>query len=298
MPEFGQIKKLSQAQALGLLLISEACVAKQEKKMQDLQPQYAPVTFSEEHGVRFLHFGTWWVQGAMRINRPDEIELEYAQQMMAGLLFLDPNDSRLNGKGSKFQMLQLGLGTGALTKFAHKHFKNAFVRAIELNPAVIVAAHVMFGLPHRNKNLDIVETDAMKFVTSRKNKQSADFLQVDLYDATARGPVLSSRDFYQGCFDVLKEVGVMTVNLFGNHKSFKSNIENICDVFQNRVLVFPEVHDCNVIVIAFKGPKIDLKWPTLASRAQELEKCYGLPAKLWPKKLREANWGQEQKLVI
>ena len=298
MPEFGQIKKPSQVQALGLLLISEACVSKQEKKKQDLQPQYAPVTFSEEHGVRFLHFGTWWVQGAMRINRPDEIELEYAQQMMAGLLFLDPNDSRLNRKGDQFQMLQLGLGTGALTKFARKHFKNAFVRAIELNPAVIVAAHVMFGLPHVSKNLDIIEEDAMRFVTCRKNRQSADFLQVDLYDATARGPVLSSKDFYQGCFDTLKEVGVMTVNLFGNHKSFKTNIENICDVFQDRVLVFPEVHDCNIIVIAFKGPKIDLNWATLASRARELEKRYGLPAKLWPKKLREANWGQEQKLVI
>ena len=203
-----------------------------------------------------------------------------------------------NRKGDQFQMLQLGLGTGALTKFAHKYFKNAFVRAIELNPAVIVAAHVMFGLPHVSKNLDIIEEDAMRFVTCRKNRQSADLLQVDLYDATARGPVLSSRDFYQGCFDTLKEVGVMTVNLFGNHKSFKTNIENICDVFQDRVLVFPEVHDCNIIVIAFKGPKIDLNWATLASRAMELEKRYGLPAKLWPKKLREANWGQEQKLVI
>lgn len=273
-------------------------MAKQIQKKQDLQAQYAPVTFSEEHGVRFLHFGTWWVQGAMRINRPDDIELEYAQQMMAGLLFLDPDDPRLNTRSTQFQILQLGLGTGALTKFAHKHFRNAYVRAIELNPAVIVAAHVMFGLPHINKNLDVVEEDALQYVTHPKNSQSADLLQVDLYDATARGPVLSSRDFYQGCFDVMKEVGVMTVNLFGKHKSFKTNIDNICDVFQNRVLVFPEVHDCNVIVVAFKGPKIDLNWSIVASRGKELEKSYGLPARLWSKKLMEANWGQDKKLFI
>jgi hypothetical protein len=71
---------------------------KQVKKIvskKDPKPTFAPVTFSEENGVRFLHFGTWWVQGAMRINKPDFIELEYAQQMMAGLLFLDPNDKRL-----------------------------------------------------------------------------------------------------------------------------------------------------------------------------------------------------------
>jgi len=32
-----------------------------------LSPQ---VTLSEEDGVRYLHFGTVWVQGAMRIGRP------------------------------------------------------------------------------------------------------------------------------------------------------------------------------------------------------------------------------------
>jgi len=52
------------------------------------KPRFAPVTFSEEGGVRYLHFGTEWVQGAMRLRKPDHIELEYAQQMMAWLLFI------------------------------------------------------------------------------------------------------------------------------------------------------------------------------------------------------------------
>ena len=125
---------------------------------KDSKPQFAPVTFSEEHGVRFLHFGTWWVQGAMRIDQPDVIELEYAQQMMAGLLFLDPNDKRLqHDKNKPFHMVQLGLGTGALTKFAHKQFPKARVTAVDLNPAVIVAARVMFNLPPPNKNLNLLD---------------------------------------------------------------------------------------------------------------------------------------------
>ena len=163
---------------------------------KDKKPQFAPVTFSEEHGVRFLHFGTWWVQGAMRIDQPDYIELEYAQQMMAGLLFLDPNDPRLKqDKEKPFHMVQLGLGTGALTKFAHKNFPKAKVTAVDLNPAVIVASRVMFNLPAPNKQLNLLEADARKYVTSKKNKETIDLLQVDLYDATARGPVLSSVDF-------------------------------------------------------------------------------------------------------
>jgi spermidine synthase len=272
-------------------------------KNKDPKPTFAPVTFSEEGGVRFLHFGTWWVQGAMRINKPDFIELEYAQQMMAGLLFLDPNDKRLNQVNKKsnhqpFHMVQLGLGTGALTKFAHKAFPKAKVTAIDLNPAVIVAARVMFQLPPPNKNLEVIQGDALKYVTTQKNSESIDLLQVDLYDATARGPALSSSDFYQGCYDSLKSPGVMTVNLFGNHKSFKTNIKNICNAFDDRVLVFQQVHDCNVVVIAFKGPHLEVNWKEVKARADYLEKKYKLPTKAWVPGLRSENARQESYLSI
>src|SRR3569833_1496163 len=53
------------------------------------KPKFAPVTLSEQFGIRYLHFGTEWVQGAMRISKPDWVELEYAQQMMAWMLFID-----------------------------------------------------------------------------------------------------------------------------------------------------------------------------------------------------------------
>jgi spermidine synthase len=294
-------------QALGLILISEASMAKNKntnkKSNKDPKAQFAPVTFSEEGGVRFLHFGTWWVQGAMRINKPDFIELEYAQQMMAGLLFLDPNDKRLNQVNKKsnhqsFHMVQLGLGTGALTKFAHKAFPKAKVTAIDLNPAVIVAARVMFQLPPPNKNLEIIQGDALKYITTKKNSESIDLLQVDLYDATARGPALSSPEFYQGCYDSLKFPGVMTVNLFGNHKSFKTNIKNICNAFNNRVLVFQQVHDCNVVVLAFKGPHLEVDWKDIKVRAEYLDKKYKLPTKAWVPGLRSENARQESYLSI
>ena len=312
-------------QALSLILISEANMANRQTstpkaklskvngkainrvdkrtKNKDPKPTFAPVTFSEEGGVRFLHFGTWWVQGAMRINKPDYIELEYAQQMMAGLLFLDPNDQRLNQINKKtnnqqFHMVQLGLGTGALTKFAHKAFPKAKVTAIDLNPAVIVVARVMFQLPPPNKNLEIIQGDAFKYVTNKKNSESIDLLQVDLYDATARGPALSSPEFYQGCYDSLKSPGVMTVNLFGNHKSFKTNFKNICNAFNNRVLVFQQVHDCNVVAIAFKGPHLEVSWRDVKARAESLEKKYKLPTKAWAPGLRAENIRQEKNLSI
>jgi spermidine synthase len=61
-----------------------------------------PVTFSESGGIRYLHFGTDLIQGAMRMRDPDEIYLEYNQQMMAWLLFLETMPG--------MKVAQLGLG--------------------------------------------------------------------------------------------------------------------------------------------------------------------------------------------
>ena len=116
-----------------------------------MAPRFAPVTFSELAGVRYLHFGTEWVQGAMRLSKPDAIELEYAQQMMAWLLFLDP------AARADFHVVQLGLGAAALTKFCHRHLAPAQVTAVELNPSVIVAARSMFGLPFDDARLSVLE---------------------------------------------------------------------------------------------------------------------------------------------
>lgn len=253
-----------------------------------MKPRFAPVTFSEMDGVRYLHFGTEWVQGAMRLRKPDAIELEYAQQMMAWLLFQSPSVD-------DFHVVQLGLGAAALTKFCHRQFARAKVTAVELNPAVIVAGRSMFGLREDDARLTVREQDAWDFVMDSASTVAVDTLQVDLYDATARGPVLDTTAF---CRRVLKTPGVMTINLFGDHESFPKNIVRICDAFDNRVLVFPEVHDGNIIAMAFNGPAIDVSWETLEARADVVEAATNLPARDWVKKLRAANANQEERLVI
>jgi spermidine synthase len=262
--------------------------AREEKRMT---PRFAPVTFSEMEGVRYLHFGTEWVQGAMRLRKPDAIELEYAQQMMAWLLFLSPSVE-------EFHVVQLGLGAAALTKFCHRQFSQARVTAVELNPAVIIAGRSMFGLREDDARLTVREQDAWDYVMDGTHASAIDVLQVDLYDATARGPVLDTTAFYRACRRTLKAPGVMTINLFGDHDSFPKNIERICDAFDNRVLVFPEVHDGNIIAMAFNGPDIDVSWEALEGRAEVVEKTTGLPARDWVQKLRAANVRQEEQLKI
>lgn len=240
------------------------------------KPKFAPVTLSEQDGVRFLHFGTEWVQGAMRIRKPDWLELEYAQQMMAWMLFLD----------QPARIVQLGLGTGALTKFCYRHFPQAEVTAIELNPSVIAICASMFKLPPNDARLSVLEMDAMDYMTDPARAGSIDALQVDLYDATARGPVLDTPEFYQACAASLSPRGMMTVNLFGDHPSYAKNLKAMRYAF-NHVLCLPEVHEGNVVAIACQtAPVLDFAY--LYERAAEITEMCKLPARSWVNGLKPA----------
>lgn len=233
------------------------------------KPKFAPVTLSEEDGVRFLHFGTEWVQGAMRIRRPNWIELEYAQQMMSWMLF----------NHQPRHIVQLGLGTGALTKFCYHTFEDARVTVVELNPSVIAICRSMFKLPEEDERLAVIEMDAMEFVTDPAQNGAVDALQVDLYDATARGPVLDTPEFYAACAACLSERGIMTVNLFGDHPSYAKNMKAMRYAFDD-VLCLPEVHEGNVVAIAFKTA-CKLDFPLLYERAAAITETTKLPAKSW-----------------
>ncbi len=234
---------------------------------------------SEQDGIRNLHFGTLNIQGAMRISDPYALEFEYIQQMMIWTLF----------KESPAHIVQLGLGAGSLTKFCYKHFTLSQITAIELDPAVIDICRSDFALPSDDQRLSTIAMDAMNYVTNVNHHGMVDILQVDLYDALALGPALGSLDFYQACADCLSPEGIMTVNLFCDYPDHDKNLEMMEQVFQS-VAWLPEVHDSNVVAIAFKhSPSVD--FDQLYDRAEVIDRKWNLPAKTWVDRLMD--WMRE-----
>lgn len=239
------------------------------------QPGHPPATTTELRGIRYLHLGTQWVQGAMRLDRPDAIELEYVQMMSMWLLF----------KQQPKRIVQLGLGSAALTKFAYRRFPDASVTAIELNPNVIGICGAQFALPANDERLDVREMNALDFVQDQANHNTVDVLQVDLYDEEARGPVLDTPEFYQACYDCLTEDGVMTTNVFGEFDNYDKNLRAMELVFDAVVWV-PDAEDENIVVLAFKNsPVIDFS--DLYERAGAIKKQFNLPAKNWVNGLKQ-----------
>jgi len=169
------------------------------------------------------------------------------------------------------------------------HLAGIFTRIRELNPAVVVAARTMFELPHDDARLTVHEMDAWDFVNDRANHGTIGALQIDVYDATARGPVLDSVGFYRAVRACLTDAGVVTVNLFGDHPSFVRNMKRLNEAFDGRVVALPEVHDGNRIAIAFSGPALDIPFTALQTRAKLIEAELGLPARKWIKGLQEST---------
>jgi spermidine synthase len=245
-----------------------------EKKPISKAASHPEVNFSDYGDVRYLHLGTLWVQGSMLLDEPYDIELEYVQRMMAGLLFFDPLAV------PKLQAMQLGLGAATLTKFCYKKLRMTTM-AIEINPQVISACRTWFKLPKDDKRLRVIEADAGLEIQKPQHAEMVDMLHVDLYDHEAAAPVLDSLAFYEHCYQLLAENGVMTVNLFGRNASFEQSLGKIAEAFGPQALwAFRPTKEGNTVVLAQREPTRPER-SDLLLRAAEIESRWGLPAKKW-----------------
>ena len=236
-------------------------------------------TMSELDGIRYLHLGTEWVQGAMRLRKPSELVLNYTQQMMAWLLFITPKKAHSIGI--------LGLGAGSLLRYTLGHTPSR-VETVEWNPAVTAMCQAYFRLPG-NPRSTIRHMDAALWLKEADTIGRYAALMVDLYDAEAQGPVRDSVEFYRDCYLALADEGVMTVNLFGEHDSFPRNLENIAKAFDGRMLELPEIDAGNRVILAFKGPTLEISTAQLLQRAEQIENRHALPAMRWARFLLSQN---------
>ena len=242
-------------------------------------PPLPEVNLSESDGVRYLHLGSEWVQGSMRMAAPFDLDLEYVQRMMAWLL-LAPSVSVAG-----LHAMQLGLGAGAITKFCHRKLRMNCT-AIELNVRVADVCRAWMRLPPDDERLRVVIADAASEIRQPEWQGGVDALAVDLYDGEAAAPVLDSAEFYADCRRLLTEQGCMAVNLFGRSASFERSLARIAEAFGARaVWAFKPTREGNAVVLAQRAPTRPAR-AALQARADVIEARWKLPAHKWIKVLK------------
>ncbi len=243
-------------------------------------PDWLPeVSMSEERGVRFLHLGSPWVQGAMRIQSPVDLELEYVRRMMGWLLFVDPDT--VAGR----RAVQLGLGAAALTKFCALRLQMR-TTAVEINSQVVAACRQWFKLPDNSEQINVTLANADAWVRASSEVGQVDLLHIDLYDHEAAGPVLDDADFYGACKRLLSPDGALVINLFGRHSSFAHSMQQLSDVFEPECLwAFAPTKEGNTVVMAF-AQRQTMTAALATERAAEVRRRWGIKNGDWVQRLR------------
>lgn len=222
------------------------------------------IDIREDAGVRTLHFGSDWVQGAMRIARPWNLELEYTREMMASLLLRD----------APRKVLLIGLGAASLTKFLYRNYPQAHLTVVEIEPAVVAAARQFFKLPEDAKRLHLVIGDGAEYVLNSNKK--FDLILVDGFDEKARTGALETLPFYQACRARLSDDGMMAVNMLTRSRGFKATAARIAEAFDDRALVFPSCESGNAVALAAGGVPLEISFEELKENALELKASTGL----------------------
>ena len=209
------------------------------------------IDISEEAGVRYLHFGSSWVQGAMRIARPFALELDYTREMMVPLLLRDADWPRT--------VLQIGLGAASVTKFLYRYRPQARITVIEIEPRVAAAARQFFKLPEDEQRIDLRYGDGADFVI--ESRQHYDLILVDGFDADAHTGRLDTLPFYLDCRTRLADEGLLCVNLLSRRKDFRHSVARLEAAFEGHAIAFPSCDSGNAIALgaldAVPGPTLD-----------------------------------------
>jgi spermidine synthase len=226
----------------------------------------ASIEVSEERGVRYLHFGSRWIQGAMRVARPWALELEYTREMMLPLLLREE-------RGWPARILQVGLGSASLTRFIHRHLPQSRMTVVEILPEVVAAARQFFKLPDDPARLRIEIADGHEFMATTRSRY--DLILVDGFDDKGRSGMLDTAPFYANCRARLAPHGMLSVNLLTRKRGSSPSIDRLREAFDERVLALPPCNAGNAVAVASEGA-VEETFAQLRRGAARLKERAGL----------------------
>jgi spermidine synthase len=243
--------------------------------------EHGTIEVIDTKGERALHFGSHSRQSTMLIDAPNQLNSLYAQAMLGLLLFNDnPTD-----------ILMIGLGGGTITKYLLHQFSECKIKVIEYRSSVLKVARSHFQLPI-NPRLKVKIGCGGEYVAiqSRLAEEKHDLMVIDAFDHQGMALEVSSEKFFDGCRTLLKDDGLLAINLWGTNKDlFREVTWNMGRVFEWRILFLPVRKRGNIIGFAFRenAPKYSMQ--QLREKAKLLEQQYQLDFPHFVKEFKRNN---------
>jgi len=217
----------------------------------------------ERDGILALFFDDVSVQSEMNIDLPDELFLSYTRAMMSFLLF----------EPSPGSIAMIGLGGGSLAKYCYRYLPQTEITVVEINPDVI-ALRNEFAIPADDMRFQVLLGDGAEFVADAARQ--FDVLIVDGFDAGGLPTELSSQQFYDDCYTMLADSGIMVANLWAGYPDHEECLARIHNSFADRVVIVEAEDNPNKIVLAMKNVKFFPSLSTIRHHAKLLCQAHPL----------------------
>jgi len=222
-----------------------------------------------ENGIRILRFGQNGPrQSVVKIGDLDYLGLPYAKASMIGLAFTDHIE----------RILVIGLGGGTIPMFLRKHYPNAHIDVVDVDPQIIALAKRYFNF-REDDSLRAYPQDGRKFTA--QVQKPYDLIFLDAFTETGIPGHLATKEFLLALKKVLKLSGVIIANIWGTqtiNPLYKSMLRTYQEVFHEVYrLNVPEAG--NKVVIALPVFKVQ-PLSNIAERAHQVSIQKQLPFNL------------------
>ena len=197
------------------------------------------IVTEDEAGLRILRFEKDGArQSVVKPGDPEYLALPYASVMLAGLaLSEEPR-----------RILVVGLGGGTLPMFLRKHYPDATIDAVDIDPDVVTVAKEFFGFREDNRMKAHV-IDGRQFI--EKSRQPYDVIFLDAFGSDSVPEHLTTQEFLRAVRRAVKPGGGVVGNLWGAgyNRLYDSMVRTYQEVFDELYIL--DVRDAgNKILLA------------------------------------------------
>jgi spermidine synthase len=216
--------------------------------------------------IRTLRFGKQGTrQSVVKMDDLDYLGLPYAKSAMIGLAFTEQLD----------RILVLGVGAGNIPMFLRKHYSDAQIDVVDIDPQIIALAKQYFNFLE-DDFLQAYAQDGRAFVENVQKPYDLIFL--DAYTAAGIPKHLATKEFLRSLKKALKPSGAIIANMWSTPKVnplYRSMLRTYQEVFQEVYTLRVPTAGNKIVIALPKIRAVPLK--RIAQRAQQISVQKRLP---------------------
>jgi len=240
-----------------------------ERLLLEKKSPYNTILVSEnDEGLRILRFEPGGArQSVVKRGDPDHLELPYTRVIPVAFAFVD----------NPRNVLVVGLGGGTIPSFVRRHFPEARIDAVDIDPGVVEVARSHFGF-REDANMRAYVEDGRRFIERTGRRYDVIFL--DAFGADSVPYSLATREFLVSVRRALAPGGAVIGNIWGRDYNplYDSMLRTYLAVYDEVSVV--DVHGSGNRILVALPWKPALSSQELVRRARQLTRRLSLRSDL------------------